>query len=795
MVLLLSVAPCFGQTMLSGGDMAGTIKKSGSPYRVTGDIRVPKDSTLIIEEGVYLDFDSAKVVRIDGCLKAMGTESNPITMTCSDSLLGWLGLMFVDNPDEDTSMLNYTKIEYIGIPRSILQSPYFPDAKHSTGNRYAPCAILAYNTAPIRVSNCWFRRNWRCTEAELADVEIHNSEYFENITEFGKYNNGNEGNIINSHYSCIGNYYRENNVGGWYVGDNLTLKDPGVIKDCLFKTGWIPLGLGNTKTDVINCIWEGTKCTALQLTGGTQSTIENCVFNGTYGDCIFGGDVRANGGASETTFLNCVFKNKSDYITSATFESSAALFQNCVFDNNIYGIYYDPGSSQGRLLNCFFVNNDESINAAKDVDIINCAFINNTNRHKDKFNEAILDSVSGALRSTGGKFSVYNSVFWNNTDYFGRTNNMTIWGNQFNHRFYNSFFQGGSSSIHRYQYVSYAFTGTIQDCITTAPQLVDTGNGDYHVKVNCSGFPSGFNKGYQSPISMYYQGKTYTDILSVLNTDMDGNPRIYDDTTDIGPYEIQALANRIDVIDSISNQTLCEGSDGAIWGSANSVGLLHEWQTSDDGIDWKFYNNKAEPITISNAQKTDSGKYYRIKWANSCGLRKTSDDAQLSVVTPKDIELTTDSDTINQTTATSIKATAGFKSYNWSTGDKSASITIEGKNLGLGTHTIIVTAIDANGCEAVDSIEITVLDKSTVVDIKRNEIIIYPNPATKFITVEMSSDYTYEIVLPNGQNVQKGSGSQDEPINISTLKEGQLYIVRVESEAGSYFGRFLIDNR
>jgi len=36
--------------------MSGTISKSGSPYKVMGDILVPRDSTLIIEAGVLLDY-------------------------------------------------------------------------------------------------------------------------------------------------------------------------------------------------------------------------------------------------------------------------------------------------------------------------------------------------------------------------------------------------------------------------------------------------------------------------------------------------------------------------------------------------------------------------------------------------------------------------------------------------------------------------------------------------------------------------------------------------------------------
>ena len=39
------------------GSLSGTLSKSGSPYRVTSDIYVDEDSTLIIEAGVDIHFD------------------------------------------------------------------------------------------------------------------------------------------------------------------------------------------------------------------------------------------------------------------------------------------------------------------------------------------------------------------------------------------------------------------------------------------------------------------------------------------------------------------------------------------------------------------------------------------------------------------------------------------------------------------------------------------------------------------------------------------------------------------
>lgn len=791
-LMVLAFSTCtYAQTILSGGDIFGVIKKANSPYKITGDIRIPKDSTLTIEAGVVLDFDSAKVVRIDGTLKSMGTANDPITMTCSDSFLGWYGLMFIYTTDQDTSFLNHTKIEYIGIAGTINRSPYFKVNRHPGWRYYGYSAILAYDAGPIRVNHCKFRRNWRCTEAYRADLEVRNSEYYENIFEFGIYTNGNEGDIIQSKYSVIDCHYFRNYVGGWFIGDNASIEAPGEIRGCLFENGLFSLGLGSTKTKIINCTWDSSRCTALQLQDDCKTTIENCVFDGTYGDCIFGGDVRVLGNASSAVFKNCVFKNKKDYITTATIEGTSPMFLNCRFDNNIFGLFYDSKSSGGRVVNCQFTRNQMALAAAKDVTVLNSSFVNNWKDIKDKNNVPELDSSSGAIQSVGGKLSFYNSLFWGNKDYFNRDIHLTIRTGVEEHKFYNCIIEGGRATIKKQADLGYRFNGIFQACDTTTPILMDAKNGNYRMAVTCSGLPSGFNKGYTDPIKMSYQGMTYNDILEVLNSDFDGNPRIYGDTVDIGPYEVQVLASRIDVLDSLKDQKLCLHQDGSFWARANSIGLLYEWQTSTDGTNWKFAGNKPEPLVVTNALQQDSGTLYRIKWANGCSKTKISRSAQLLVVTPKVLEITVSDDTINLDETTTLSATPSFKSYQWINSQTTASITLDGSELGLGNHTIHLVALDSNGCEAKDSIEIVVQDLSSTARLTPHHVLVYPNPATDIIHIPLNGEYDYSIRSVTGHIIQRGKTQVGEPINIVALKTAGLYIIQINTPEASVVGRFL----
>lgn len=780
------------QTVLSGGDMSGTITKAQSPYRVTGDIRVPKDSTLTIEAGVYLDFDSAKLIRIDGAIQSLGTEINPVIMTCSDSLLGWLGLAFVDNKGQDTSWLYHTKIEYIGIPRSINQSPYFPDVKHSNGHRYVPSAILAWNASPIRMDGCKFRRNWNTTEADSADIEIINSEFYENVTEFGLYPNGYIGTIEQSHFSCISNHYHNNNIGGWGIFNNMEFENPGEIKNCVFENGWFPLNIGSTKTKIDSCTWRDIGCRAIQLGTGAAVIISDCIFDGAYGNCYSGGQIRVVGSSSETVIKNCTFKNSDSFRGAILVEDAPPTFINCKFMNNIQGIIHGDYFGTLNIIGCVFEGNVKSIMGNKPMLVLNSIFANNkmdTVGFKITPSDTAFLRSSSAIHSYGSNLKVYNSIFWNNENYLGEKLNITVESNLSSVDIYNSIFPEGKASIYS-PTLDQVFTGTFQNCDSTIPNFIDTANGNFRMAVSCKDFPSGFNKGYTGPISMYYQGKTVNDILSVLNTDMDGNARIYDDTIDIGPYEIQALANRIDITDSLKDQTICEGKDGAFWAEANSIGLFYEWERKLPNEDWKFHNISPKPITISSAQKQDNGIQYRIKWSNTCGVKNTSREATLHVVEPIPLRVSTPKDTIKQNESATITASSGFVSYNWNTGDTTYAITVSGQALGLGSHWFYVNTIDPNGCTAKDSVKITVTDPAGVLSLNQSTIKVYPNPAKETIKLNLTGNFTYRIYSLDGKLVSSGQRNNNEEISISDLATNQLYVVQVQQGTAVFRGRF-----
>ncbi len=89
-------APASAETSVSGGDVSGTWAAAGSPYRIEGDITVPAGATLTIEPGVEVIFQSWYKLTVNGTLQAVGTESEPILFTATNT---WLGIRFIDAPD------------------------------------------------------------------------------------------------------------------------------------------------------------------------------------------------------------------------------------------------------------------------------------------------------------------------------------------------------------------------------------------------------------------------------------------------------------------------------------------------------------------------------------------------------------------------------------------------------------------------------------------------------------------------------------------------------------------------
>ncbi|MBN1756049.1 choice-of-anchor D domain-containing protein [bacterium] len=116
-VFLCVISTVSGETIITGGEVNGVWRISGSPYIINGDIRIPSGETLIVEPGCTLVFRGFYKLEVDSqaTLKALGTADRPIIFTAEDIVLtdssgGHNGLQFYKSAPGCS--LFYCTIEY-----------------------------------------------------------------------------------------------------------------------------------------------------------------------------------------------------------------------------------------------------------------------------------------------------------------------------------------------------------------------------------------------------------------------------------------------------------------------------------------------------------------------------------------------------------------------------------------------------------------------------------------------------------------------------------------------------------
>lgn len=111
---------------LEGDIVVDTVwSKSLSPYVITGDVIIAENATLTIGPGVVVEFEKTGSsdgfhLEVNGTLRAIGTEDDPILFTIQDKEYHWGHIEFTEtstpwNPDNQTgSTLQYCIVEYAG---------------------------------------------------------------------------------------------------------------------------------------------------------------------------------------------------------------------------------------------------------------------------------------------------------------------------------------------------------------------------------------------------------------------------------------------------------------------------------------------------------------------------------------------------------------------------------------------------------------------------------------------------------------------------------------------------------
>jgi len=117
---------CYPSTQQGGGDTGLVWKAAQGPYRIKGEMTIPAGTTLTIEPGTSVFFDSGARLSVQGRLVAEGTEYRPIWFTRTPQTQGtWKGIQFSETQADNRirwAVLEYGRTQdgMIGLDHSTL---------------------------------------------------------------------------------------------------------------------------------------------------------------------------------------------------------------------------------------------------------------------------------------------------------------------------------------------------------------------------------------------------------------------------------------------------------------------------------------------------------------------------------------------------------------------------------------------------------------------------------------------------------------------------------------------------
>lgn len=210
-VILLASIFLTAQTIVPAGAVEGTWTLSNSPYEIQGAIFVADSTTLTIEPGVVVKFNTTERFVIYGCLLAEGSEQDSILFTNYDPLIRWGGIKWLNTPStNDSSKIAYCIFEHafsygseVGLNSgaaiavkdfnklSILHSTFRFNKVEKPGVLIPSGGAIALWNASIYISHCIFHNN----SAEMggaimiyndSEAIIDNCLFFDNnVTTYG----------------------------------------------------------------------------------------------------------------------------------------------------------------------------------------------------------------------------------------------------------------------------------------------------------------------------------------------------------------------------------------------------------------------------------------------------------------------------------------------------------------------------------------------------------------------------------------------------------------------------------
>lgn len=704
-MVTIAALNCNAQTSIPAGNVSGIWTLAGSPYNVQGSIQIVNGTTLTIQPGVTVNFQGTYKLDVQGCLLAIGSVTDTIVFTASNTTNGWRGIRFNNTPiTNDTSKIMYCKVQY---GKATSSSPY------NNGGAFYFNNFSKTIVSQCLISNCLANSGGGGIYCSGSSPKISNNTITNNgslivdnyIGGAGIYCTG------GSSAEIIGNIISNNtahNGGGIYCNSSNPLITNNTISTNLASSSSGGGVFCNNCSPTItnNIISQNTG--SLSGGGGILCLNSNSqITNNTISDNSGSGIACVGSNSNHATIRdNSISSNSGNgvYFSTQSTASSLDISNNTISFNTDLGTYscggggvYCSGSGAVTITNNTLSNNSTPFNGGGIYCVSNSSIISNNTISN---NEA---TSGGGIYCTGSNPIITNNSIINNSAanggalYCDQVSNPTfrnciLWGNAANTSgaqiflndeasdpdFYYCDIQGGSAA---FELNGNVYSGIYQNNINTDPQFVSPSGGSGS---GYNGISADWSLQSNSPcINTGDPNGTYPA------TDKVGNPRVTICRIDIGAYEYQ---NGTPFSATIlqTQQILCHG---------NSTATATINATGGNSIYTYLWSNGQ---TTATATGLSAGTYSGTvtEGSNGCLVTKT-----IIINQPPALSLnptTTNPICTNNNGSSNVVVNGGTSpySYLWSTNSNDTTNSVTG--LSAGTYS--VTVIDNNGCTISDSL-------------------------------------------------------------------------------------------
>lgn len=224
-----------------------------------------------------------------------------------------------------------------------------------------------------------------------------------------------------------------------------------------------------------------------------------------------------------------------------------------------------------------------------------------------------------------------------------------------------------------------------------------------------------------------------------------------------GDDSVYVHYNLIPDIDLGANQSFCVGITTDL-----TAPLAETYSWSNEEI--------TQMITVST-----SGTYYcTITDVNGC---INSDFIGITVYSLPNIDLGEDIE-IDDSQTILLGTAPGHTTYEWSTGDDTHFVVIDGSTLTYGDHTYSVTVTSSNSCESSDEVIVTVIQGAGIEENIFESISISPNPNNGIFNIHSEDKINIEVYDNIGKLVLT---TNQKYIDISSKPSG-MYFVKISND-------------